>query len=170
MKYRTPTRATRRWLFLLSTTIVSPSGQFTKRIPYTLLAESRHITSNGCEKQEPQVTFEPARLRSEDDWIKAGELVFDAPFGFDFVISVSDVRNPAWFEHVQPPITKAGVMPFATYVIREKGKVELGTFACAMCHTRVLPDGTIIKGAQGNFSIDRANGFGFRHAPVEVAR
>ena len=121
-------------------------------------------------QQEPQVIFEPARLRSEDDWIRAGEQVFDAPFGFNFVFSVSDVRNPAWFEHVRPPMTKSGVMPFASYVIREKGKVELGTFACAMCHTRVLPDGTIIKGAQGNFSIDRANGFGFRHAPVFIAR
>jgi hypothetical protein len=121
-------------------------------------------------EQEPQFTFDPAQLHSEEDWIKAGELVFDAPFGFNFVFSVSDVRNPAWFEHVQPPITKTGVMPFATYVIREKGKLELGTFACAMCHTRVLPDGTAIKGAQGNFSIDRANGFGFQHTPVQVVR
>ena len=122
------------------------------------------------EKQEPEVIFDPRRLRSQQDWIKAGEQVFDAPFGFDFVISVADVRNAAWFEHVQPPLTKAGVMPFATYVIRQKGKVELGTFACAMCHTRVLADGTVIKGAQGNFPIDRANGFGFRHAPVQIVR
>jgi len=121
-------------------------------------------------KQEPHVTFEPAGLHSENDWIRAGELVFDAPFGFDFVITVSDVRNPAWFEHLKPPLTKTGVMPFAAYVIREKGKIELGTFACAMCHTRVLPDGTIVKGAQGNFPIDRANAFGFRHAPVQVVR
>jgi hypothetical protein len=47
-------------------------------------------------------------------------------------------------------------VPFFSYVIREKGKVELGTFACAMCHTRVMPDGTVIKGAQGSFSIDRS--------------
>lgn len=122
------------------------------------------------EKQEPEVIFEPARLHSEADWIRAGELVFDAPFGFNFVFTVADVRNPAWFEHVRPPITKAGVMPFATYVVREKGKIELGTFACAMCHTRVQPDGTMIKGAQGNFPIDRANAFGFRRAPVQVLR
>lgn len=122
------------------------------------------------QKQEPQVIFEPARLLSEADWVKAGELVFDAPFGFNFVFTVDDVRNAAWFDHVQPPVTKAGVMPFATYVIRKKGKIELGTFACAMCHTRVLQDGTVIKGAQGNFPIDRANAFGFRHAPVQVVR
>jgi len=92
-------------------------------------------------KQEPHVTFEPAGLHSENDWIRAGELVFDAPFGFDFVITVSDVRNPAWFEHVKPPLTKTGVMPFAAYVIREKGKIELGTFACAMCGIRGKANG-----------------------------
>src|SRR4051812_7444100 len=102
-------------------------------------------------EQEPQVIFDSARLRSAGDWIRAGEQVFDAPFGFNFVITVADVRSAAWFEHVQPPLTKAGVMPFVAYVIRQKGKVELGTFACAMCHTRVMPDGTLIKGAQGNF-------------------
>ncbi len=122
------------------------------------------------EKQEPQVIFDPVRLRSPSDWIRAGEQVFDAPFGFNFVISVADVRSAAWFEHVRPPLTKAGIMTFATYVIRQKGKVELGTFACAMCHTRVLPDGTVIKGAQGNFPIDRANAFGFRHAAPQVVR
>jgi hypothetical protein len=121
-------------------------------------------------KQEPEIIFDAARLRSQQDWIKAGEKVFDAPFGFNFVISMADVRSTAWFEHVQPPLTKAGVMPFVTYVIREKGKVELGTFACAMCHTRVLSDGTVIKGAQGNFPIDRANGFGWRHAPPSIVR
>ncbi len=121
-------------------------------------------------EQEPQITFDPAQLHSQEDWTRAGELVFDAPFGFNFVISFADVRNAAWFEHVKPPVTRAGVVPFVTYVIREKGKIELGTFACAMCHTRLLPDGTIVKGAQGNFSIDRANGFGFRLAPVPVLR
>jgi len=122
------------------------------------------------EKQEPEVIFDPSRLRSQHDWVSAGEQVFDAPFGFNFVISMADVRSAAWFEHVRPPLTKAGALPFVSYVVREKGKVELGTFACAMCHTRVLADGMVIKGAQGNFPIDRANGFGFRHAPVQVVR
>lgn len=119
-------------------------------------------------KQEPQVTFEPARLVSENDWIKTGELVFHAPFGFDFAFTAADVRNTAWFEHIQPPLTEAGVMPFVTYVVRQKGKIELGTFACAMCHIRVLPNGTVIKGAQGNFPIDRVNAFSFRRTPVQL--
>ncbi|HKC88459.1 MAG TPA: hypothetical protein VKG02_20905 [Blastocatellia bacterium] len=27
----------------------------------------------------------------------------------------------------------------------------MGTISCAMCHTRVMPDGTVIKGAQAGF-------------------
>ena len=122
------------------------------------------------QKQEPQLIFNSARLASENDWINAGEVVFDAPFGFDFVFSVADVRSAEWFNHVRPPLTEDGIMPFASYVIRKKGSVELGTFACAMCHTRVLPDGTVIKGAQGNFPIDRVNAFGFRRTTAEVVR
>ena len=48
------------------------------------------------------------------------------------------------------PLTPDGVMPFMHYVIREKGKVELGSFGCVMCHTRVMPGGIVVKGAQGN--------------------
>jgi hypothetical protein len=121
-------------------------------------------------KQEPETVFDPARLHSENDWVQAGELVFDAPFGFDFVVTVADVQDPDWYEHVRPPLTKEGILPFVSYVVRERGKVELGTFSCGMCHTRVLPDGTVIRGAQGNFAIDRANAFGMRKKPVTVAR
>src|SRR6185503_5322318 len=41
-------------------------------------------------------------------------------------------------------------------VIKEKGKGELGTISCALCHTRVMPDGTVVKGAQGNFPCEQA--------------
>ena len=54
------------------------------------------------------------------------------------------------------PLTLEGTVPFYRYVVREKGKVELGSFSCGTCHTRILPDGTIVKGAQGNFPMGRA--------------
>ena len=55
-----------------------------------------------------------------------------------------------------------GTLPYFRYVVREKGKVELGTISCAMCHTRVMPDGTVIKGAQGNFPFEQAAEFSVR--------
>ena len=114
------------------------------------------------QKQEPVILWDEGRtrppLRNDADWIKSGESAFDAPVFVDVdgFISVSDVRNTQWYEESGVTVTQRGIVPFFSYVIREKGKVELGTFSCAMCHTRVMPDGTIIKGAQGNFSLDRS--------------
>ena len=111
---------------------------------------------NALENKEPEIVFDAAHLKSEADWIAAGEIVFDAPIEFVSAgMLFSGVREPAWYEKNQVPVTKDGVMPFMRYVVREKGKVELGILSCAMCHTRVMPDGTVIKGAQGNFPDDR---------------
>jgi hypothetical protein len=44
-------------------------------------------------------------------------------------------------------------------VIRKKGVVEVGGNSCANCHTRVMPDGTIVKGAQGNADVARASAY-----------
>ncbi len=114
-------------------------------------------------QQEPEVVFDAAKLKTEADWIKAGELVFEAPIAYDndpvSVVRVPDIRNPAWYEKANIPVTKDGSMPFAVYVIRKKGVVEAGSLSCAMCHTRVMPDGTVIKGAQGNFPFDRTLAF-----------
>jgi hypothetical protein len=41
-------------------------------------------------------------------------------------------------------------------VITKKGTIDISVFSCAMCHTRVMPNGSIVKGAQGNFPFDRA--------------
>ena len=44
-------------------------------------------------------------------------------------------------------------MPFARYVVRSDGRVDVGNVACSMCHTRVMPDGMAVLGAQGNFPV-----------------
>ena len=111
-------------------------------------------------RKPPQVVFDSAKLQSEADWTTAGELVFDAPI--DFVsdgILYSEIRGMDWFVKNKVPVTSEGVMPFMRWVVREKGKVELGILSCGQCHTRVMPDGSIIKGAQGNFPDDRAFGY-----------
>jgi cytochrome c553 len=101
-------------------------------------------------------------LETEADWIKAGEIVFDAAIAYDTdpwgtsVVSVDDVRSPAWYASIKAPVGRDGVLPFTRYVIRNRGVVELGEQSCGMCHTRVLKDGTVVRGAQGNFPFDRA--------------
>ena len=111
-------------------------------------------------RKEPQIIFDPSKLKSESDWTKAGEMVFDAPIEFEtdseFYL---EIRGMDWFTKNNVPVTSEGVLPNMRYVVREKGKVELGFAACAHCHTRVMPDGSVIKGAQGNFPDDRTFGY-----------
>ena len=119
-------------------------------------------------RKEPQIVFDSSKLKTEADWTKAGELVFDAPIEFvaDGTL-YSEIRGLDWFVKNNVPVTSEGVMPFMRWVVREKGKVELGILACAHCHTRVMPDGTIVKGGQGNFPDDRTFGYEQRIAAAK---
>lgn len=98
-------------------------------------------------------------LATELDWIKAGEIVFDAPiaYGPDVGPSIEDVRDPAWYKKTGVPVSKDGVMALFSYAVRKKGEVELAGFGCATCHTRLMPDGVLLKGAQGNLPVDGAS-------------
>jgi hypothetical protein len=120
-------------------------------------------------QQEPQVAFDAAKLKTLEDWIRAGEIVFDAPivYGHIFRVPASDLylRNPDWYRSTRAPLLKDGSLPFYRYVIREKGKVEIGANSCGMCHTRVMWDGSVIKGAQGNFPFDRAYAWDLQNQP-----
>jgi hypothetical protein len=120
-------------------------------------------------QQQPRIVFDAAKLKTREDWIRAGEIVFDAPisYGHIFRLAGSDLylHLPDWYRSTGAPLLRDGSLPFYRYVIREIGKVEIGINSCGMCHTRVMPDGTAIKGAQGNFPFDRAFAWDQRHAP-----
>jgi hypothetical protein len=91
-------------------------------------------------------------LKTQADWIKAGEMVFDSPIIFTEPPPPEFLRQ--LYEIGGRPIPSNDIDPFEVWVVREKGKVEAAFAACADCHTRVMPDGTLIKGAQGNNPID----------------
>jgi hypothetical protein len=145
------------------------TSDFYYRMPVRPVYQSYPIYAPGREppgyldslrKVPPRIVFDSAQLRTEDDWVHAGALVFEAPIAFDGepleVVRLDLVRDPAWYRRAGVPVTRDGIMPFARYVIRQPGVVEVGSLACAMCHTRVMPDGTTLHGAQGNFPFDRA--------------
>ena len=103
-------------------------------------------------RQEPEITFDPTKLRSESDWIAAGRLVFDAPVELQ---SVDKFRTANWYESLHIPLTAEGIVPGRRYVIRKKGVVEAAASGCANCHSRVMPDGTMCNGPQTNFPVER---------------
>lgn len=124
--------------------------------------------------QMPEIVFDARKLKTRADWTKAGELVFDTPIatgGLGSNTTALYVRDPAWYAATGASVARDGTLPFYRYVVKEKGKVEVGILGCAMCHTRVMPDGTIVKGAQGNMPFDRAIAYDYRAGDkVEDAR
>ncbi|MEZ5353850.1 MAG: hypothetical protein R2762_14525 [Bryobacteraceae bacterium] len=115
-------------------------------------------------QQEPQVAFDPSAIESKDDWIRAGEIVFQSPASFGPVFFGADqVRDREFYRATGTPVGADGVMPFARWVIRKKGNVELGSMGCATCHTRILDGGRVVPGAQGNNPGDRQGAWMLRH-------
>ncbi len=120
---------------------------------------------------EPELVFRPERLKTKEDWIRAGEIVFDAPASYGTEVNIDDLSTSAWYSATAVPIAKDGTLPWVRYVIREPGKIEVANLSCGFCHTRVLPDGTVVKGAQSNFSFDRAIAFrDRRRTPPDTIR
>lgn len=159
------------------------------RIPVRPIYKSYPIYAPGHEppgymdwlkQQEPEVIWgvdpktginHTPSFKTEADWIKAGEIVFEAPItysGLGEVVPLEVVRDPAWWAKVGVRSARDGTLPGYSYVIRKKGQVEVGDLSCASCHTRVMPDGSVIKGAQGNFPFDRAIAYAIRGAPLQA--
>ena len=151
------------------------SADYYYKIPVRPIYKSYTVFASGHEppgyadwlkQQEPEIVWDDKghapSLTTEANWISAGEIVFDAAIVYDGITTASDVRKPEWYSKTGVLLSRDGAMPFYRYVIRQKGKVELGRLACSACHTRVMADGTTVKGAQGNFSFDRARAYALR--------
>ncbi len=120
---------------------------------------------------EPEIVFDRAELGTREDWIEAGSLVFHQPIGYDGpFITGDDVLDARWYEDLDVPLTSEGVFPWARWVVRERGRLEVGNGACAMCHIRVMPDGSVIEGAQGNFPLARTFALRLESGPLEPLR
>ena len=85
---------------------------------------------------EPEILWDDQgrrpKLETEADWIAAGELAFDAPVGIGNGRGVPtksdelDVRDREWYRANAIPLTPEGEMPWLRYVVRTRGKVEVG--------------------------------------------
>ena len=159
---------------------VHVSADYYYRIPERPLYKSYPVYAPGKEpigyeewlkQQEPETAFDASKLKTREDWIRAGEIVFDAALFYNAIVQPAYVKDPAWYEKTGTPVAKDGTVPFFRYVIREKGKIEMGTVSCGMCHTRVIADGTVVKGAQGNFPFELVAALNAKpRMPAEQAR
>lgn len=118
-------------------------------------------------EKEPEISFDASRLSSEADWLHAGELAFRWPTELNEYKSGSKFFLQESMAHHGGRTTPEGIDPYTVFVIREKGKIEIGHFSCAGCHTRVLGDGRVILGAQGNSPMEQAYSSGMKVFPPD---
>jgi len=95
------------------------------------------------QNREPVILWDDSghrpQLHTEADWIKAGELVVEAPISFDTEDFLPEVRDSEAYSAIGISLTREGVNPFVHWVVRKKGTVELGFADCAECHSRLMP-------------------------------
>jgi len=105
-------------------------------------------------KQGPRPMVEPEKLVTERDWIEAGRRVFD-----ELDLPVFRTDDPRVFKLLRDReamakdgalMTKDGMLLALRWVVEKDGKLKVGVSECAACHMRLMPDGTVIRGAQGN--------------------
>ena len=107
------------------------------------------------------------KLQTKEDWIKAGEMVFNAPVLFG-PQTFDAAAHRGFAAKTGDLFDKDGVSPFSVYVVRDRGKLETGEVACAECHRRLMPDGSVINGAQGNRPVEQIAYLGLADAAAEA--
>ena len=158
------------------------SAEYYYRIPVRPIYKSYPIYAPGHEPpgylewlkgREPVIIWDHKThrppLQTEEELRRAGEIVFDAPIAFSSSGLLDDVRNPEWYERLRIPVPKSGILPEHRYVIRKKGVVEVGSISCSHCHSRVMPDGSVVKGAQSTYPVNRAAAWTFRAEAAAAA-
>jgi mono/diheme cytochrome c family protein len=165
----------------LATASASPkhvSSDHYYRIPVRPIYKSYPVYAAGREpsgymewlkQQEPVVVWDDLGhtppLHTEADWIRAGQIAFESPTGFGAAranFRIEDIKDPGWYTRTGVPVAGDGTVPVYQYVVRTRGNVEIGITSCAFCHTRVMPDGSVLRGAQSNFPVQRVFAYGLR--------
>jgi hypothetical protein len=115
-------------------------------------------------REGPKPLIEPEKLKSEADWIEAGKRVFDE---LDTALSRTD--DPAVIAHFtdaaaidkyrdahHDAMTKDGVLLDYRWVVDKDRKLKLSFSSCFSCHTRLMPDGSLLPGAPCNYDLSDA--------------
>ena len=136
-----------------------PEIKIYKSYPIYVNDSDDSLYIDSLKKLEPVEIFKSENILTSEDLIKYGENVFSAPI-------LTFNLFPKFLEELRLEIKNSGIplaagnrYPFYNYIIDQKGVIKVGIFSCAMCHTRVMQDGSVINGAQGNFPMDRRDGY-----------
>ncbi len=101
----------------------------------------------------PRPLIDPEVLKTDADWIRAGQRVFDeydvAAFRVLDPKIVTLARSPQGFDGTHVKARPDGTLADLRWIPTSDG-VALGLSNCAACHTRLMADGTLLRGAPPN--------------------
>lgn len=111
--------------------------------------------------QGPQPLIEPEKLETNADWIEAGKRVFEE---LDTEITRTDdpvvlahfnnrTSIDAYRDESHDVVTKDGVILDYRWVIDYDGSLKISISSCSGCHTRLMPDGSLLYGAPSNYDL-----------------
>jgi len=109
----------------------------------------------------PRPLIEPEKLRTKADWIAAGRRVFEE---LDSAVSRSDdpvvlayfsdaAAIDAHRDATHDVVTPEGVILDYRWVVERDGTLKIGVSSCGGCHSRLMPDGSLLAGAPSNFDL-----------------
>jgi hypothetical protein len=109
--------------------------------------------------QEPKPLVDPAEIQSEADWERLGQRVFDEldqpRFRTDHPKALQALRDRELLATSPVKVAPNGQVMGYRWVVETRGQVRLSIAVCTVCHTRLQPDGTLLRGPPRNFAVDR---------------
>lgn len=112
----------------------------------------------------PLPLIEPASLHTHEDWVAAGKRVFeelDTPgTRTDDAAVIAHFTDAAAIDRYRDAthdvIDANGVMLDYRWVVGTDGKLRLSLSSCVGCHSRLMPDGSVLAGAPSNYDLSDA--------------
>jgi hypothetical protein len=111
--------------------------------------------------QGPQPLIEPEKLKTKADWIDAGRRVFEeldtAVTRTDDPVVIGHFSDAAAIDKLSDAthdgLTRDGILLEYRWVVDYDGKLKISMGSCSTCHTRLMPDGTLLRGASSNYDL-----------------
>jgi hypothetical protein len=108
------------------------------------------------QKKTPEPLVEIRKPRSAADWVRDGQRVFEE---LDFQRSrsyapelIAMARSRAEVKKSRATVLSDGTLFGLRWVVSAKG-IALSLSGCALCHTRIMPDGSLLRGAPRNSAV-----------------
>lgn len=109
--------------------------------------------------QEPKPLVDPSEIRTDADWARLGQRVFDEldqpRFRTDHPTAIKALTDREILRTSPVTVAPDGQIRPYRWVVEARGQVRLSIAVCTACHTRLQPDGTLLRGPSRNFAVDR---------------